>query len=101
MIYKGKDPVEGREKTSEQLFSDEKTDEKIRRHFSDINDVITEADIENVKTNFDEPVETTESSEASKKTANTETRAAEEVNRYEEPAKESTPVITPWNVLNP
>ena len=33
MIYKGKDPIEGRDKTSEELFSDEKTDEKIRRLF--------------------------------------------------------------------
>ena len=100
MIYKGKDPVEGREKTSEQLFSDEKTDEKIRRHFSDINDVITEADIENVKTNFDETGETDERNTAPK-SGKTGREKGKETGDDEEPSNQPAPLITPWNVINP
>ncbi|MDO9376623.1 MAG: hypothetical protein Q7T76_19515 [Ferruginibacter sp.] len=98
MIYKGKDPIEGTDKTSEQLFADEKTDEKIRRHFSDINDVITEADIENVKTNFGEAGTTLDTNLPLTRPADKqESNAGEE----ESEEQETTPVVTPWNVIKP
>ncbi|RZM18268.1 MAG: hypothetical protein EOO88_41185, partial [Pedobacter sp.] len=37
---------------SSEVFSDEATKEKIRKHLSDINDVITEDDIKNVRTSM-------------------------------------------------
>jgi hypothetical protein len=38
--------------TVSEIFSDEFTKEKIRKHLSDINDVITEDDIKNAKTSM-------------------------------------------------
>ena len=108
MIYKGKDPIEGQEKTSEELFSDEKTDEKIRRHFSDINDVITEEDIANVKTDFDTGVQTAIPAESD--TGRTSRKEGDLDNQHEdtqtsEAAKEPGSVkrntVTPWNLVDP
>ena len=106
MIYKGKDPIEGQEKTSEELFSDEKTDEKIRRHFSDINDVITEQDIANVKTDFDTGIENVIPGEdGTEKTSRTEGSLDNEAVQTNEDAYEPGPTdrntVTPWNLIDP
>lgn len=108
MIYKGKDPIEGQEKTSEELFSDEKTDEKIRRHFSDINDVITEEDIANVKTDFDTGIETTIADEnaagAASPTEGNPDDNGEDVETKDaanEPGSTRRNTVTPWNLVDP
>ena|SRR5687768_4654965 len=106
MIYKGKDPIEGQEKTSEELFSDEKTDEKIRRHFSDINDVITEQDIANVKTDFDTGIENVNPGEdatdpAQRTEGNLQDEAVEGKEAAHEPGSTKRNTVTPWNLLDP
>ena len=108
MIYKGKHPIEGREKTSEEIFSDEKTDEKIRRHFSDINDVITEEDIANVKTDFDTGIENTIADEngagAASPTEGSRDDDGEDVETNEatqEPGSTKRNTMTPWNLIDP
>ncbi len=95
MIYKGKDPVEGLGKTSEEIFSDERTDQKIRQHFSDINDVITEEDIRNVKTDFHPVTPATPGKERGRVT----TDATKEPGEEQQPKEDEHPIITPWNVL--
>ena len=106
MNNKGKEPVEGREKTNEELFSDEKTDERIRRHFSDINDVITEQDIENVKTDFDDDGDRANSNEreAESKSRTEQRRDEKDEERKEEDldaGSKSSTSVSPWNVVDP
>jgi hypothetical protein len=95
MIYKGKDPVEGLGKTSEEIFSDERTDQKIRQHFSDINDVITEEDIRNVKTDFHPVTPVTPGKEKDPFKKNESNVRDEE----QKPVENEPPIITPWYVL--
>ena len=106
MIYKGKDPIEGRDKTSEELFSDENTDEKIRRHFSDINDVITEEDIANVKTDFETGIESAIEGEdptghASATECNLDNEPVQTNQAPNEPGSTKRDIVTPWNLVDP
>ena len=96
----------GDDAKSGEVFQDEATNKKIHQHLSDKTDVISEQDIENVRTDF--PKAATE--EIPSAVGNTETLpgASEGVEDNDEPAKneeteenkeDDHPIITPWNVL--
>ncbi|MEO6546605.1 MAG: hypothetical protein ABIN94_01345 [Ferruginibacter sp.] len=70
MINKRHEPVDNRDENKVKRFADEKTDEKIHRHLSDINDVISEEDIENVRTDVVPASESLQSSETTHEALN-------------------------------
>ena len=93
MINKGQDPNSGLQ--IRETFEDKKTDNKIRKHLTDINDVITEEDIKNVRTDFEPPATNEDEPPVNKRDAvNT---SADDVNDTKD--GEAIPVITPWDVL--
>lgn len=85
----GSDPK--KESTNEELFSDERTDEKMHRHIADINDVITEQDIRNVKTDFN--------MDDWHKEENGEPGVANGDSVEQSAADPDTNLVTPWDVI--
>jgi hypothetical protein len=69
-------------------FSDELTKKKIKRHLGDINDVITEKDIENVKIPGNE------------KPATVRTKKKEKKDKKSPVDDTPGNPVTPWDVLN-
>lgn len=69
-------------------FSDEATKKKIKRHLGDINDIITEKDIENVKIPGDEKP--------------TKASAKKKEKKGKKPLADDTPgnPATPWDILD-
>ncbi|MCW3091997.1 MAG: hypothetical protein JWP81_3066 [Ferruginibacter sp.] len=102
MINKRNAPVDNRNENPQKRFTDEKTDEKIHKHLSDINDQISDKDIENIRTDIDKEIEETkrpdEGLEASDEKNNDDKQPT--IQTEPVPAKESG-VITPWNIINP
>lgn len=102
MINKGNGPLPGQEVSTKDLFSDEKTDHKIHLHLSDINDVISEQDIKNVKTYFED--KSTEASglknisEGDKNNEGAETNSDVKDTATED-NDEPPRIETPWNIL--
>ena len=89
MLNKGI-PAEAK-KTQPYTFSDEATKKKIKRHLTDINDIITEKDIKDVKIpgaeEKDKPVPVT---------------AGKKSKKNKKPTVDDTPgnPVTPWDVLS-
>jgi len=102
MTNKKNDPGAGQDKKSEEVFSDEKTSLKIHQHLSDKNDEISEEDIQNARTDFNEgnPVgaeqnASSEETEGYKNKTDDKKETAENNDTEEKP-----PLITPWNILD-
>lgn len=101
MTDKQKDPVTGQDKKSEEKFSDEKTSQKIHQHLSDKNDVISEQDIENVRTDFNEESPAGAEQASSEETENEKNETGDKKETGENKDKqENPPLITPWNILD-
>lgn len=102
MTKKNNQPVPLQVKKDEGKFSDENTDLKIHQHLSDKNDQITEQDIENVKTDFEEsPGENLSQTTPAAITGNDkdEKGADSDVEEEREAENDAHPIVTPWNIL--
>lgn len=95
MINKSTNSGDGGNITNADDVSDKNTDRKIHRHLSDVNDVISEDDIKNVRTNFDQD------GKIDLDGLNSPVDNKEKIEIDEEEAKIETPShpITPWDVL--
>ena len=78
----------------EELLLDEATYNKIRRHIADKNDVISEDDIRNVRTDIYEPGSKAISGEDGEKVATSD-------NHNDDAQEDTDKVLTPWDVLKP
>jgi hypothetical protein len=76
------------------VFHDEATNRKIHRHLSDKNDVISEEDIRNVRTDFTE-ITTASSTRASDEKEQVSKEDGEVVNGK----NDDNSILTPWSVL--
>jgi len=102
MINKGNGSLPGQEVSTKDLFSDEKTDHKIRQHISDINDVISEQDIKNVKTDFYEKsseMKNHKNIDIGDKDKSREVTNSETEDSSPDTKEESQRIETPWNIL--
>lgn len=83
------------------VYEDQKTHDKIRRHLSDINDVITEEDIRNVKTDMG-VVHENGSLETENEDGKLEDYNEKPLTRKQEDKefKESQKVNSTWNLLD-
>ncbi|MEO6722155.1 MAG: hypothetical protein ABIN67_17445 [Ferruginibacter sp.] len=95
-----RDPFSNQDRNTEEVFHDEVTNRKIHRHLSDKNDIISEDDIRNVRTDFSETI-TPVGSEANDESI---TERAEEAvpNKDGEVVigkNEDNSVLTPWSLL--
>ena len=54
------------DRSDREIFTDEKTDDKVHKHLEDKNDVITDADLENIKTEMTPATEEQEKTAARK-----------------------------------
>jgi hypothetical protein len=81
-------------------FSDEVTKKKIKRHLTDINDVITEKDIKNVKVPGVE--DNVAPAEPAEKSAVPVTPEKKSKKKNKKPIVDESPgnPVTPWDVLN-
>lgn len=98
MINDDKDPVPGQDETTEKITPDEKTTMKVHQHLSDINDVISDQDIKNVNTDFNEEG----AKELEQKDSSGEEKNDNEDDKDKEEKKdknEAIPIVTPWNIL--
>ena len=89
--------VSKKEQYNNNIVIDEKTDHKIHEHLSNINDKISDQDIENAAVNF-EP--THETQNESKPAIEIGTEEKDQTKKDDKEHDESSvPIITPWNVL--
>lgn len=79
-------------------FSDLATRKKIEKHLSDIDDVITEEDIKNVKTDFNE-IEIPREPEDAKGTGHEDSQYQDTREDQKNDEERDNTVITPWNIL--
>ena len=99
-----KNSVNHPEANSTDVFHDEATHKKILRHLSDKNDIISEEDIKNVRTNFphhNSPEEATNNyadKNDEKEPLENETNPGRQNNNTDQHTE--TPVPTPWNILD-
>lgn len=84
---KGNDPV----------FTDEVTKRKIQRHLSDINDQITEEDIENVKTDVTPNSNNTEAIDGANRLYSEEVKKER---RNKSDGNNTNSVQTPWKIID-
>lgn len=75
---------------------DPQTKKRITEHYSNYNDVITDADIENVRTEFTKGEIADASNIANEKAAQIDL----DPNNAGEIKTTDTPIETPWNVIN-
>ena len=102
MTDKQKNPGTGQDKKSEEVFSDEKTSLKIHQHLSDKNDEISEQDLQNIRTDFNDdnpPGEEQNASSEETENEKNETDDKEETGENKD-TRENPPLITPWNILD-
>ena len=93
-----RNPINEQEGNREETFLDEATHERIRRHIADKNDVISEEDIRNVRTDiYDAASKTSQPVNGEVNIGEAERIVnSEEENQPGGP----NPVLTPWSVLN-
>jgi len=82
------------------IFSDKRTKDKIDLHLRDINDEITEQDIENVKTDVTAEGLIEEEDVASKLEAEHMLEKKIEEDKNKEDGNNSNSVQSPWNIMD-
>ncbi len=70
-------------RTDREIFIDERTDEKVQKHLEDESDIITDADLENIKTEMTPATEAQE-----KEAARKEGYSEDEINAIDEDDKD-------------
>ena len=89
-----KEPLSKNNIPEEEKFSDEKTENKIHHHLTDANDLISDDDIKNIRTDIGDP------SEPSQGFSEAELKKAEREEKQKQKDEDENPIISSWNILD-